>query len=528
MKLHPLPPQTEKIPSPVHFTNPFEYEPHPLCIAAKDAVMEYLHHHTEWTKELSDGKMMGVLVVQNGSERGFLAAFSGTLAGKTQHTYFVPPVFDLMAPGCYFQEEEKKISEINKEIERLKCSVHSHLELKELAQKEIEDARMRMLEARKNRQALRKTLSEEELASKAEDFIRQSQFLKAEVKRTERKWAGRLQEAEATNIPIRNQIAQLEEERQHRSHSLQQWLFQQFSFFNAKGEQKDLLEMFRPFAPPGGAGECCGPRLLQYAYHNGYAPLCMAEFWVGASPQREIRHEGHFYTACRSRCLPILTHMLKGLDVEVCQKAKEAEKLVNEVKIIRQTEEYVILNKPSGMLSVPGKEHLPDILTFVKKMFPTADGPMIVHRLDMDTSGLMVVALTDNMYHQLQELFLHHQVQKMYIALLERPMTEREEGEIRLPVRPDFYDSPRQTVDTENGKMAITHYKVLGQVDGHARVALFPKTGRTHQLRVHCAHKLGLNNPIVGDRLYGISSGRLMLHASRLSFLGETAENYAF
>ena len=181
---------------------------------------------------------------------------------------------------------------------------------------------MRMLEARKNRQTLRKTLSEEELESQAEEFVRQSQFLKAEVKRTERRWAARLQEAEAMNAPIRNQITQMEEERQHRSQSLQQWLFQQFSFFNAKGEQKDLLEMFRPFAPPSGAGECCGPRLLQYAYRNGYVPLCMAEFWVGASPQREIRHEGHFYTACRSRCLPILTHMLKGLDVGVSQREK--------------------------------------------------------------------------------------------------------------------------------------------------------------------------------------------------------------
>ena len=528
MKLHPLPSQTEKIPSPVHFTNPFEYEPHPLCIAAKEAVVEYLHSQTEWTEELSAGKMMGVLVVRNGSERGFLAAFSGTLAGKTQQAYFVPPVFDLMAPDCYFQEEEKKISEINKEIERLKCSIHSHLELKELAQKKIEEARMRMLEARKNRQTLRKTLSEEELESQAEEFVRQSQFLKAEVKRTERRWAARLQEAEAMNAPIRNQITQMEEERQHRSQSLQQWLFQQFSFFNAKGEQKDLLEMFRPFAPPSGAGECCGPRLLQYAYRNGYVPLCMAEFWVGASPQREIRHEGHFYTACRSRCLPILTHMLKGLDVEVSQREKETEKLVNEVKIVLQTKEYVILNKPSGMLSVPGKEHLPDILTFVRHLFPEADGPMIVHRLDMDTSGLMVVALTDNMYHQLQNLFLHRQVQKTYIALLEHPMTEGEEGDICLPLRPDFYDNPRQTVDMENGKTAITRYKVLGLVDGHARVALFPETGRTHQLRVHCAHKQGLNNPIVGDRLYGISSGRLMLHASRLSFLGKTVENYAF
>ncbi len=525
MILHPFASDISAIPSPSQFTYPFCYEPHSLCILAADELKAYLRTRPEWSEELSRGKMFGVLVVRRGTERFFLAAFSGTLQGTNRHEWFVPPVYDLMEPGCHFQMEQKFITQLNHQIESLKCSIHSHLEENVQANKEIQVAKQRMNEAKVTRDRLRKSLPPSELSVREAEFIRESQFLKAEYKRIQRKWKDRLSEIEDADAPIIRQIEQLSSERQSRSQALQQWLFSQFSFLNASGQEKNLLQMFHPFAPPSGAGECCAPRLLQTAYGEGLTPLCMAEFWMGESPRHEIRHEGHFYPACRSRCFPILTHMLQGLNVEPNPIIRKCMELASQMHVLCETEEYVIVNKPSGMLSVPGNDELPSVLSEVKRLYPNAKGPMIVHRLDMDTSGLMLVALTERMYHSLQELFANREVHKMYLALLEHPMTEGAEGEICLHLRPDLQDRPRQLVDFKHGREAVTRYKVLKNANGRACVALYPLTGRTHQLRVHCAHIQGLGNPIVGDRLYGISGPRLMLHATRLQFLGQEIES---
>lgn len=439
MKLHPLPPAATGIEPPERFTYPFCYEPHPLCIAVAREVRAYLDTQPQWTSEIAAGKMMGVLVVEHQGQRGFLAAFSGTLGQQTQQEYFVPPVFDLMAPGSYFLSEEKAISSINRLVKKLRDT------------------------------------------------------------------------DPAT-------VKTLEEERRRRSQALQEWLFLQYTFLNAEGQSRSLREIFHPATPPSGAGDCCAPKLLQYAYANGMQPLCMAEFWLGRSPKDELRREGQYYPACRSKCLPILSHMLVGLRVDENPLSKGHEALEARLKIVFQGEDIVVVSKPSGMLSVPGKEDLPNVQNSMKSRFSEATGPMIVHRLDMDTSGLMVLALTDERYHQLQEMFLKHQVEKTYIALLEHPMTVGQEGEIRLPLRPDIDDRPRQMVDPVHGRTAVTLYRVVGEKDGHALVELRPQTGRTHQLRVHCAHPRGLDNPIVGDRLYGTAGPRLMLHAARLRF----------
>lgn len=524
MTLHPFPACVEDVTAPRWFTYPFCYEPHPLCVAAADEVRRHISQHEEWKDELQRGKMLGVLVVAKGSERGFLAAFSGTLDGKTQHEYFVPPVFDLMAPGCYFQEEEAAISDINRRIALLESSLKPS-PLRAKMDVELSAYRQFMQQSKAERDALRRTISLDEMGENGRNLIKESQHQKAEYRRMKQAWEQRVFDDEVLLREQQDEIALLQKERHERSIALQNWLFRQFTFLNARGEEKSLLELFSPAIPPSGAGECCAPRLLQAAYREGQQPLCMAEFWVGASPTNEVRHDGHYYPACRSKCLPILTHMLVGLDVEANPLLADQEKLLSQLHIIYNDGEFAVVSKPAGMLSVPGKDGLPNVQDALKTAIPSAKGPLIVHRLDMDTSGLMLVALTDEKYHDLQDLFLHRHIHKVYHALLESEMPVGEEGVISLPLRPDFDDRPRQMVDKKHGKPAETLYKVLANREGHALLELSPITGRTHQLRVHCAHPQGLNNPIVGDRLYGKASDRLMLHAYAITFKGITFED---
>ena len=515
--VHPLPPEFQQTPPPEQFTYPFCYEPHPLCIAAAGEVRRYVSQHPEWRDEIQQGKMFGVLIVRPLS---FLAAFSGTLGGQTRHEYFVPPVFDLMAPGCYFQEEEAAITDINRRIALLTPRL-DELEacsalLRQKMAAELMACRKQMKQSKAERDARRKSISADEMAENFQELIRQSQFQKAEYHRLKQACEQRIAAEEAPLREVRQQIEQLQKERHQRSIALQQWLFRQFVFLNALGEPKSLPELFYPAVPPSGAGECCAPKLLQAAYKNGLQPLCMAEFWIGVSPADEVRLDGHYYPACNSKCRPILRHMLWGLDVEPNPLLADREQLLSRLRIIYKDSEMVVVNKPAGLLSVPGKDDQPSVQEAMRQMFPSATGPLIVHRLDMDTSGLMLIALTEEKYHQLQNLFLHHRIHKVYHALLKREMPCGQEGYINLPLRPDIDDRPRQLVDQKHGKPAQTHYRVLGNRDGHALVELCPITGRTHQLRVHCAHRLGLDNPIVGDRLYGKPAERLMLHAKRI------------
>ena len=546
--VHPLPLRVQTTNVPKQFTYPFCYEPHPLCIAAANEVRRYISQHDEWRDELRKGKMFGVLIVPSpipspdeegssaseslpprgkvGGGLSFLAAFSGTLDGKTRHEYFVPPVFDLMAPGCYFQQEEAAISDINRQITLLESSFRTSPLRKEMDD-ELAAYRLFMQQSKAKRDALRQNSS-----SSADDgrellLIRESQHQKAEYRRLKQNWERRILEDEAPLRAKQEEASRLQRERQERSQALQQWLFRQFRFLNALGEEKALPELFAPAVPPAGAGECCAPRLLQAAYREGLQPLCMAEFWVGESPTDEVRLDGHYYPACQSKCLSILRHMLRGLDVEPNPLLARQEALLARLQIVYEDGELAVVSKLAGMLSVPGKDGLPNVQEAIRNAFPSAAGPLIVHRLDMDTSGLMLVALTEEKYHELQDLFLRRRIHKVYHALLEREMPVGQEGDIDLPLRPDFDDRPRQMVDRQHGKPAQTHYKVLKNRDGHALIELQPITGRTHQLRVHCAHPLGLGNPIVGDRLYGKPAERLMLHAFAITFEGQTfTDNY--
>ena len=610
------------IPSPRQFTYPFCYDVDPLAEAASLELQRYIADADLMSTEKGCGKMFGVLVVEYDDEsgalqRGFLAAYSGLLGGRNDWPYFVPPVFDAQQPDGHFKRTEREISAINREIAAIEHdpeylqSVAQHEQTKKRLQAEVDAFKAEVDAAKVRRDARRKSgepLSEEEQA----EMIRESQFMKAELRRRRKA----MEQAESTlNTQHSTLLKSLQRKRKQMSDELQRWLFSAYRMLNAKGEERDLIDIFREYThamPPAGAGDCCAPKLLQYAYLHRLRPVCMAEFWWGESPASEIRHHLHYYPACRSKCLPILTHMLKGLDVApnpLAQKRHTAEP-----RVLYADEYIMVVDKPAGMLSVPGKAEsvrsefsdlanisveeyfanlqLPTNSQFTTEQFTIGEADNLklkiqnskflkaAHRLDMDTSGLLVLARTEEAYVELQRQFASRETVKRYEAVLSgvpkhivggygipavaianscshlyfygqglrqecRSLLRLEpfaiqfakysSGCISLPLIADINDRPRQRVDMEHGKPTLTLYNIVEvrAVDANTAVAyttkkvdkgrtlihLYPKTGRTHQLRVHCAHPLGLACPILGDPLYGTErADRMYLHAAELTF----------
>ena len=559
------------IPSPRQFTYPFCYEVDPLAEAASLELQRYIADADLMSTEKGCGKMFGVLVVEYEDEegalqRGFLAAYSGLLGGRNDWPYFVPPVFDAQQPDGHFKRTEREISAINSEIPAIENdpeylqSVEQHEQTKKRLQAEVDAFKAEVDAAKARRDARRKSgepLSEEEQA----EMIRESQFMKAELRRRRKA----MEQANSTlHIPHSTFLKSLQRKRKQMSDELQRWLFAAYRMLNAKGEERDLIDIFREYThamPPAGAGDCCAPKLLQYAYLHHLRPVCMAEFWWGESPASEIRHHLHYYPACRSKCLPILTHMLKGLDVApnpLAQKRHTAEP-----RVLYADEYIMVVDKPAGMLSVPGKaesvrsEFSDSANISVEEYFANNSKLKIqnskflkaAHRLDMDTSGLLVLARTEQAYVELQRQFASRETVKRYEAVLSGVPTQNSKLKtqnsstqpsgcleaISLPLIADINDRPRQRVDMEHGKPALTLYNIVEvrAVDANTAVAyttkkvdkrrtlvhLYPKTGRTHQLRVHCAHPLGLACPILGDPLYGTErADRMYLHAAELTF----------
>ncbi|RGS31994.1 RluA family pseudouridine synthase [Bacteroides cellulosilyticus] len=523
--LHRFTTSISDIPLPERFTYPFCYTPHPLCVMAAKEVQHYLSKQSEWQEELSQGKMFGVLIVQTeDGSIGYLTAFSGILAGKNIHPYFVPPVYDLLQPQGFFKIEEGNISAINRRIRRLEedkkyIDLRSNLtQTTQSAQDALSIAKTQLKEAKDKRELLRKT---GQLNAKEEaELIRESQFQKAEYKRLERSWKDKIASLQVEAGNWEKQIQELKAERKVRSAALQQQLFEQFRMLNYRGEVKTLRDIFEQTVhktPPAGAGECAAPKLLQQAYLHHWKPIAMAEFWWGNSPKNEVRHHGYYYPACKGKCEPILWHMLQGLEVEANPMQQEAERGNEKLNIVYEDQWLLIINKPAGMLSVPGKERQTSIYDLARKAYPEADGPMIVHRLDMATSGLLIIAKDKKTHQHLQAQFKNRSIRKKYIALLDGIVPE-DEGTIELSLCPNPLDRPRQMVDTQYGKPAITYYQVLERTDKYTRIALYPHTGRTHQLRVHAAHPSGLHCPIIGDELYGKKDKRLYLHAESIEF----------
>lgn len=523
LKLHHFLQSIDDIPLPEKFTYPFHYTPHPLCVLAAKEVQAYLERQENWKDELKQGKMFGVLVVQTqAKEIGYLAAFSGILDGKNDHPYFVPPVYDLLRPGGLFKKEEESISAINARIEQVQTSeeylaLRQQLEKETLhAQEKLEEAKAYLKVEKEKREARRLAQPDEE---EIKALIKESQYQKAEFKRLKQRLEKKISSLQNSLQEYEQLIGQLKTERKTRSAALQRKLFEQFRLLNAKGETKDLYSIFQETVqriPPAGTGECAAPKLLQYAYLHHMKPVAMAEFWWGDSPKAELRRHGYYYPACKEKCEPVLQYMLQGMEVEENPLTRNLHR-DTDLEILYEDEWLLVANKPAGMLSVPGKNGINSVYACLRAKYPDATGPMIVHRLDMATSGLLLIAKTKEVHKHLQIQFKNHHIRKRYIALLEG-IIGTTEGTIRLPLSAVPTDRPRQTVDEINGKTAVTRYRVLGFPHNRTLVAFYPLTGRTHQLRIHSAHPSGLNTPIVGDELYGKQADRLYLHAESIEF----------
>lgn len=483
--------------------------------------------------ELQAGKMLGVLVaIDDRGERHTLYAFSGQIGkGGFHFPGFVGPVFDYLNPDGYFKEVEADISRQNAEIERFenvplaKASTDYEKAIAE-SETEISEYKEKCRLAKIARQARRDSGSAD--AAELASMIRRSQFEKAELHRLKKRlaesvrpYAERLQEA-------REYLSVLKARRRADSEALQKWLFDNFTVLNAYGESRSLSDIFADTPvkiPPSGAGECCAPKLLQAAYLRGWRPESIAEYWYGRPKRGEVRVHGRRYPACRGKCGPVLGWMLQGIEVDPPVGSEAGLVIMEEPKLVFENEWFCVVDKPSGMLSVPGKGKVRSLQDWLQERYGARRQVKMAHRLDQDTSGLIIAAFGSDSYRRLQRMFATREIKKTYAAELEGnyevsgvPLN----GRIELPLSPDWFDRPRQRVDSEGGKAAVTEYEFTGTVGEFSRVEFRPLTGRTHQLRVHAASDLGLGMPIVGDRLYGRggdgNQGRLRLHARRIEF----------
>jgi tRNA pseudouridine32 synthase/23S rRNA pseudouridine746 synthase len=530
--------------SPKKFTFPFYYAPHPIALLAAKELQDYIEIQSDFEhnfgiesgKEgLVIGKMFGVLVVQNeNGELGYLSAFSGKLAKGNHHDRFVPPVFDILVEDGFFRTQEDIISAINREIESLEQAEDYLFQLKseeciiqdsqaELAQIKADIKANKQLRDQLRNQYQQQLVENEISASEIDvnmqtlvkQSLKESYYLKDRTQVT--KIA--IEQTKAKTQLFKDTIDALKEERKVKSAACQQEIFDHYYFLNNEGQQKSLAAIFQATEdqkPPAGAGECAAPKLLQYAFLHKLKPIALAEFWWGQSPSSEIKKHGHFYPACRGKCEPILGHMLTGIEMDENPMLTNPA-LGKELPIVYEDEYLAIFNKPSEFLSVPGKNISDSVYERAKTLYPDAKGPLIVHRLDMSTSGLMLIAKTKEVHQHLQSQFLKRTVKKRYIALLDG-IVKIPSGEINLPLRVDLDDRPRQLVCYDHGKTALTHFETIDTKKRQTKVYFYPVTGRTHQLRVHAAHPLGLNTPIVGDDLYGIKGNRLHLHAESITF----------
>jgi tRNA pseudouridine32 synthase/23S rRNA pseudouridine746 synthase len=441
----------------------------------------------------------------------------------------VPPVFDMLEEDGFFLKEIQQLNEFNRRIKILETD-EKFIALNKLkeqlsfdANKALTNIKDKISIAKAARKTIRQNLSQDEgldhdsiLASLRKESITEQAFYKNQRAH----WKLEQDKLEIEISPIMEEIQSLKLDRKNQSSELQQQLFDNYKFFNILGEQKNIGELFSDSytqKPPAAAGECAAPKLLQYAYLHGLQPITIAEFWWGQSPKSDIRVHGQYYPACRGKCGPILAHMLKGLEVAENPMLKNPAE-GKSIEIIYQDEYLVVINKPAEFLAVPGI-HIKDSVTErMRSLFPNSTGPLVVHRLDMSTSGIMLIALTSEVYIDLQKQFIERKIHKEYEALLEGNLSQ-DKGEIRLPLRLDIDDRPRQLVCFKHGKSAHTNWEVIERKDGRTRVLFQPITGRTHQLRVHAAHSLGLNAPIVGDDLYGKMENRLHLHAAKIIFV---------
>ncbi|ARN77228.1 RNA pseudouridine synthase [Nonlabens spongiae] len=539
MLLHSFSTDVSQIPLPEKFTFPFYYEPHELARRAANELQQYLDSLENWFFDLKLGpedyahplgKMFGVLVVraQNG-ELGYLCAFSGVRTGKQEDNFFVPLVFDPFHENSLYAQKLKDLEHLTSTIENME--VDSKLVKLKRKTETREALNLEKLKNEKKRQAEKKK-QRKTLRNKQEPLLSEFAFKKLKEEHHQASLASKflLKEyqiylkAQTHNDRLKienweNEISKLKNKRKELSKHLQEWIFSNYRFLNARGETTNALELFKnrpPYIPPSGTGDCAAPKLLQYAYQNQLEPIAMAEFWYGEPLPSQVRKHGQFYPACRSKCEPVLGFMLQGLEVEE-NPLLQSQSVDLNLEIIYEDDHVFAVNKPAELLSVRGKEISDSVQERLERRFPDATGPLLVHRLDMSTSGILLCAKDIETYKKLQKQFTNRSISKRYVALLDGIVKEKE-GFIDLPLRLDLDNRPFQLVDHQKGKSARTRYEVLKIQNGKTCIAFYPITGRTHQLRVHAAHKDGLNCPIIGDDLYGKRADRLHLHAEQLVF----------
>lgn len=500
---------------------PFQYAP---CAMARKAAI-HLQQRLSRTHAVDPdpGRMMGVLVVEREGQYYYLSAYSGEWKDKRCDIVFVPPIFDPFDRKSFFFQGERDLDALTVQIEKLSNSIeyarlrkqikYEEETLNSYCQNEQKGIRQKKAQRKKIRDRWDGEMSSEQI-----DILNtQSKDEGIRFKKAKRWYKRKLDGLQEKVLFFENSLQSLRNERKKRSQDLQNKLFEEYKVKNSIGEQRDLLKLFEGTSqgvPPSGAGTCAAPKLFQFAFEHQLRPVCMAEFWWGKSPKSELRKKGSFYPACRGKCEPILNFMLKGLPIgsnPIYDRLIRPKKL----EILYEDDFIVAVLKPPSFLSVPGREYSYSAQELLQSQLKIASITAI-HRLDMATSGILLFAKDKHSLARMQELFQKQKVHKTYEAVLEHPVS-MPKGRIDLPLAPDFIHRPRQKVDFYQGKKSITEYEQVR--NGHNKIKFYPKTGRTHQLRIHAAHHLGLDNPILGDALYGKDSGRLHLHASAIGFI---------
>ena len=507
------------------FPSPFEVRPHAVAEQAAASLKQRLPDlcGNRHPFEASDGgKMFGVLVVKNShDETGYLSAFSGMLEQGWNNDGFVPPVFDQKQRDALLTDGEQQLADLTNAISKLQSDEQYVHDLKLLSKldSDAEDDLKRLKEEHAAKKARRHSVREKPDTDESELRVlaNESRSDKMELKRLTGKLAQASVELRTRVEKFQHQTDALKKQRKKQSRNLQVKLFEGYRLCDTNSSITSISELFEGVMPPSGAGDCAAVKLVQYANLNKLQPVALAEFWWGAPPAGGLRKNGRYYPACRSRCRVLLPHMLTGLSI-VTPKHEQAVRYTSEYpKVLYEDDDIVLVEKPVDLLSVPGKVLTDSVETRLKARYPHVNGVMLLHRLDQATSGVMIAAKHARAYKSLQHQFQNRTIKKRYIAVLDGLLTN-DEGSVELPLRLDYYDRPRQMVCSERGKQALTHYEVISKGSQTTRIAFYPHTGRTHQLRVHAAHADGLNCPIRGDELYGQPLDRLYLHAEEISF----------
>lgn len=507
---------------PDELAYPHQYRPHKIAILAASELQRYLESQNDFIHNFglknkennAVGKMFGVLVVKDQDHNiGYLAAFSGKIANSTKHTQFVPPVYDMLCPNGFYRKKEAEIEAITRQLKILQSDrkyqlikhtfTNKRLEFDTLIHQETRKIKHRRKQRKKNRNIDNQKNINEEFYLREYEVYLNSQLAAIKSKYDE----------------YQKILKELKEKRKQTSNTIQNKIFEEYLFINAKGKQKNIPSLFQKKSNQiaTGTGDCCAPKLFQFAFKNALHPIAMAEFWWGAPLPGAIRKHRNFYPACKTKCQPILQFMLEGLKVQknplfpLITKSKP-------LKILYEDAYIIAIDKPINYLSISGKETNVSVQSYLTHQFPNEKNLLLVHRLDMATSGVLLISKNNEIHKALQNQFITKTIKKRYVAILNGAISQNS-GAINLPIRVDLEDRPKQMVCHSFGKTAVTKWKVIEKKQGTTRVYFYPITGRTHQLRIHAAHYKGLNTPILGDVLYGSANERLFLHAESLQFV---------